>query len=153
MKRFLKKKKKPLGTEMSLQITSMADIFTILLVFLLKSYSVGALEVQPIRGLQLPVANHNDSSESRITLEIAENTVQLDGQAVLPLKNFEFEGATRLDPLSQELARKRGLLQENSQGKLVLVADARAPFETIEAVMKTAASQGFADLKLAIVQP
>ena len=35
----------------------------------------------------------------------------------------------------------------------LLVADARVPFETLETVMKTAANQGFSDLKLAVVQP
>jgi len=89
MKRFLRKKKKPQSTEMSLQITSMADIFTILLVFLLKSYAVGALEVQPSRGLKLPTAQKSDLAESRLALEVSENSVQLDGSPILPLKGFE----------------------------------------------------------------
>lgn len=153
MRRFLKKKKKPQSTEMSLQITSMADIFTILLVFLLKSYAVGALEVQPSRGLELPVASKSDAAEQRISLEVSESAVQLDGQPVLPLKNFELEGATRIEPLGRALADKRSGLADDSQGKLLLVADARVPFETLETVMKTAANQGFSDLKLAVVQP
>ncbi len=153
MKRFLKKKNKPQSTEMSLQITSMADIFTILLVFLLKSYSVGALEVQPSRGLELPVAQRSDTAESRIALEVSENSVQLDGTPVLPLKHFELEGATRLEPLGRALSEKLAALGEASQGKLILVADARVPFETLETLMATAAGQGFSDLKLAVVQP
>ncbi len=153
MKRFLKKKRKPPSTEMSLQITSMADIFTILLVFLLKSYSVGALEVQPSRGLELPLANRTDAAEERISLEVSETLVQLDGKPVLPLRNFELEGATRLEPLGKALGEKRTGLGDDSKGKLLLIADARVPFETLEIVMKTAAQQGFADLKLAVVQP
>jgi biopolymer transport protein ExbD len=153
MKRFLKKKRKPASTEMSLQITSMADIFTILLVFLLKSYSVGALEVQPSRGLELPLANRTDSAEQRISLEVSENLVQLEGRPVLPLKNFELEGTTRIEPLGKALGEKRTELGEDSKGKLLLVADARVPFETLEIVMRAAAQQGFADLKLAVVQP
>jgi biopolymer transport protein ExbD len=153
MKRLLKKKRKLQSTEMNLQITSMADIFTILLVFLLKSYAVGALEVQPSRGLELPVASRTDVAEQRIALEVSENSVQLDGQPVLPLKNFELEGATRVEPLGKALGEKRAALGDDSKGKLLLVADARVPFETLETVMKTAANQGFSDLKLAVVQP
>ena len=40
----------------SLQITSMMDAFTIILVFLLKSYSTEAIAVQPSEQLQLPFA-------------------------------------------------------------------------------------------------
>jgi biopolymer transport protein ExbD len=151
-KRFLKRSKKASSTEMSLNITSMADIFTILLVFLLKSYSVGALEIQPSRGLQVPVALHSDTAESRLTLEIAEGALQLDGESLVTLKNFELPGGTALNPLAEALATRRAALTENSQGKLLLVADSRAPYATLEEVMRTAASQGFADLKLAVVR-
>jgi biopolymer transport protein ExbD len=149
---FLKKSRKPGSTEMSLNITSMADIFTILLVFLLKSYAVGALEIQPSRGLQVPVALHADTPESRLMLEIAEESVQLDGESLITLKNFELAEGQGLNPLAEALATRRAALTEQSQGKLLLVADSRAPYATLEGVMRTAASQGFGDLKLAVVR-
>jgi len=153
-KKFLKRSKKSSSTEMSLNITSMADIFTILLVFLLKSYSVGALEIQPSRGLQVPVALHTDTAESRLTLEIAEGAVQLDGESLVTLKNFELPSGqnTTLNPLAEALANRRAALTDNSQGKLLLIADSRAPYSTLEEVMRTAASEGFGDLKLAVVK-
>ena len=156
-KKFLKRSKKSSSTEMSLNITSMADIFTILLVFLLKSYSVGALEIQPSRGLQVPVALHSDTAESRLTLEIAEGAVQLDGESLVTLKNFEIPPGqnaqnSMMSPLAEALATRRAALTENSQGKLLLIADSRAPYSTLEEVMRTAASQGFGDLKLAVVK-
>lgn len=152
-RRFLKKSKKPSSTEMSLNITSMADIFTILLVFLLKSYAVGALEIQPSRGLKVPVAVQSDTSESRLMLEVSESSIQLDGESLVKLQNFELgsEGGS-LAPLVQALAERRAALTDQSQGKLLLVADSRAPYATLESVMKTVASQGFADLKLAVVR-
>jgi len=152
-KRFLKRSKKSASTEMSLNITSMADIFTILLVFLLKSYAVGALEIQPSRGLKVPVAVQSDTSESRLTLEISETAIQLDGESLVQLQNFELSGeGANLNPLVEALSQKRAALTDQSQGKLLLVADSRAPYVTLENVMKTAASQGFADLKLAVVR-
>ncbi|MFN7685476.1 MAG: ExbD/TolR family protein [Oligoflexia bacterium] len=150
--RFLKRSKTAASTEMSLNITSMADIFTILLVFLLKSYSVGALEITPSRGLQVPVATHSDTAESRLTLEIAQTSVQLDGEQLVTLHDFELPTGQELGPLAQALASKRAALTEQSQGKLLLIADSRAPYATLENVMRTAASQGFGDLKLAVVR-
>lgn len=152
-KRKFSRKKGPASTEMSLNITSMADIFTILLVFLLKSYAVGALEVQPSRGLKVPVALHSDTAEDRLKVEIAEASVQVDGDSVVTLKDFEpSQGADALQPLAQALVDKRASLTESSQGKLLVIADSRAPYSTLERVLKTAAQQGFGDLKLAVVR-
>jgi len=150
---FLKRSKKSGSTEMSLNITSMADIFTILLVFLLKSYSVGALEIQPSRGLQVPVALKTDTAESRLMLEVSETSIQLDGESLVKLSNFELTNENGgLGPLVQALSERRAALTDQSQGKLMLVADARAPYATLENIMKTVATQGFADLKLAVVR-
>lgn len=152
-KRKFARKKGPSSTEMSLNITSMADIFTILLVFLLKSYAVGALEVQPSRGLKVPVAIHSDTAEDRLKVEIAETSVQVDGDSVVTLKDFEpAQGSEAMGPLAQALVDKRASLAESSQGKLLVIADSRAPYSTLERVLKTAAQQGFGDLKLAVVR-
>ena len=152
-KRRFSKSKARSSTEMSLNITSMADIFTILLVFLLKSYAVGALEVQPSRGLKVPVATHTDTAESRLKVEISENSVQVEGDTVAALENFEVtQKATDLNGLAQALAEKRNGLTEASQGKILLISDSRTPYSTLERVLKTAAQQGFGDLKLAVVR-
>ena len=53
--------------EMSLQITSMIDIFTILLVFLLKSYSAEGHLISVAESISLPVSTAQQQIHRRIT--------------------------------------------------------------------------------------
>src|SRR4051794_32019324 len=84
-------KKKKLSEDMSLQITSMADIFTILLVFLLKSYSTSMTTIAPVAKTQLPEATVK-GSEIRDTLkmEVSRDAILVDERAIVRLQRFEF---------------------------------------------------------------
>src|SRR5262244_3024701 len=84
-------KSKTQSEEMALQITSMADIFTIILVFLLKSYATSAITVTPTAGMLLPEAHAGDTSVEALKVEISQNAVQVDGQPVVKLNTFAFD--------------------------------------------------------------
>ncbi len=167
-KGFLKKRRK-LNEDMSLQITSMADIFTILLVFLLKGYSTGAVNITPTKGLMLPSSVDAVAAVEALKIEISENAVQVEGQPVSTLKAFEFDAADLVvngnSSTSKSLGavlereRKRQLLiaQNNPDvkidAKVMLIADQRVPYETIKSVLASAALQGYTDFKLATIKP
>ena len=89
MKKFLKKKK--MSEDMPLQITSMADIFTILLVFLLKSYATGVSTISPTGEMLLPEAHAETPTRESMKLEVTPDGIAIDQKLVLKLKAFEFE--------------------------------------------------------------
>lgn len=150
---FLKHTKK--SQDMSLQITSMADIFTIILIFLLKSYSMGALDVSLPKGLQLPHAQAagTDSKVDQkvLKVEVSETEVTADGKRVATISGFAFAHSDiDSDGASKSLGTALGRTQDG--GKILVVADQRAPYETIRAVLATAASHGYTDVKLAVTR-
>lgn len=150
--------------EMSLQITSMADIFTILLVFLLKSYSTSTLNVQPSKDLALPQASAGDQTVDALKITVSAASIEIEGKPATNLKNFLFEAADLQNgssvALNQALERerKRQLLiaQSNSDvkvdSKIVIVADQHVPYSTLKTVLASAAQQGYTDFKLAVVK-
>lgn len=153
------------GEDMSLNITAMADIFVVILVFLLKGYSTSALNITPTAGLSLPSAFAEEQNIEALKVEIAENGVLIEGKPSLPLTNFEFTPSDRqangsLKPLSAafETERKRQLLiaKANSDVKVdsrvMVIADQRAPYATIKAVLASAAVHGYTDFKLAVAR-
>jgi biopolymer transport protein ExbD len=75
---------------MVLQITSMADIFTILLVFLLKTVSTGVTTVNPSIAV-LPEADAQDKVVETMKVEISAGSIQLGDKAVTLLKDFKFD--------------------------------------------------------------
>jgi hypothetical protein len=77
--------------EMTLQITSMADVFTIILVFILKSSSMGVSNVSVSNGTKLPSAVHSEAMVEKLKLEISPDAVILDGEPVAKLDKSETE--------------------------------------------------------------
>src|SRR3954463_14955762 len=90
-------KKRHESEDMSLQITSLADIFVILLVFLLKSYATSAVNLTPSKGLVMPEAHAAEAAIDALKVEISESAVQVEGNAVTSLTGFKF-GAGDLKP-------------------------------------------------------
>lgn len=158
-------RRRHLSDEMSLQITSMADIFTILLVFLLKSYTAGGMNLSPSKGLLLPDAQAAPVAFEALKVEISQTAISVEGQPAVALKAFRPDPATAgangtIRPLAQaiEKERKRQLLiaQVNSDvkvdAKIIVSADRRAPYETVKAVLASAAVHGYTDFKLAVAR-
>lgn len=144
---------------MSLQITSMADIFTIILVFLLKSYSTGLATVSPSQGVLLPEASAQTQMKDALKVEILRDAVMVDAKATVSLKNFSFPGSAADAPNAKSeevydalLGSRKRMKGNMTDSHLLLLADQRTPYATLKKVMNSAASAGFVDLQLAVVQ-
>ncbi len=165
-RRFLRRKKPT--EEMVLQITSMADIFTILLVFLLKSFSTGISNITPSQSLSLPIASAQENVEEALKLEVSDSAVMIDDQPVTSLKNFVFDSndlesngtprslnAALVAFREKERARNpasAGAVAETGAPQLLVLADQKTPYSTLKAVMTTAAIHGFGNFKLVVVE-
>lgn len=152
-KTFVKKMRS--DGQMSLQITSMADIFMIILVFLLKSYGTGTIDVTPQPGLVMPRASDLSGPAEGVKLEIAEGEVRVNGAAVAKIERFEFASSdlsvvgaskTLVSALETEIRERPG-------SQVIVLADRRAPYSTVKAALASAAVSGYSDFKLAVVNP
>ncbi len=152
-------KKKRKSTEMSLQITSMADIFMILLVFLLKNYSTSITSITPSTHLTLPqVLKSNAQVRESLKVEISRNVVVVDDKPIVRLNNFQFAPSETLHgadspTLEQVFAHQRKLLPIPNLGSgLVVMADQQTPYSTLKRVVASAAQAGFVNLQLVVVE-
>ena len=158
-KSFLKKKSAP--SDVSLQITSMADIFMILLVFLLKSYSASLTNLAPSGQLSLPEVNVSAKSipKESLKIEVGPDAVLVDAKPAVSLKNFEFpeteiKESTGSPTIARLMKEQRELRPEpNLESSVVVMADQRTPYSTIKRVIASVAGAGFIDLQLVVVDP
>ena len=152
-------KRKKMSEEMSLQITSMADIFTIILVFLLKSFSTNLTTFSPSDGISLPEGKSEGKIQETLKMEITPSSILVDQKPILSLKNFEFADQPKEDDeVSPEvlnvLSQQRKLLPEpNMDSTLIVMADEKMPYSTLKRVLASAATAGFVDLQLVVVSP
>lgn len=136
----------------------MADIFMILLVFLLKSYSSNLTTVSPQSDIKLPVVSSGDTFKETLKLEISSNSILVDQKEIVPLRNFEFNerdlaAESTSSRLFMTLSEQRKRLPEpNMDSNLLIMADEKTPYATVQRVLKDAARAGFVDLQLLVVQ-
>lgn len=161
---FLRSSRQKLNEQMDLQITSMADIFTILLVFLLKTYSATSIGVNIASDVSLPSATTGTAPVEVLKLEISSQAVTIDGHPSALLDQFRFaradldsSGASRalLKDLARERKRQLEIARQNADvqpdARLLVLADRKAPYGTIRAALRSAAANGYTDYKLVVV--
>jgi len=159
-------KRRALKDEMVLQITSMADILTILLVFLLKSFSTGVSNITPAAELMLPEAHSQDEVSEGLKVEVSPGSILVDGKPITTLTGFNFEeldlesnGTSR--SLNAALIQERERVRDENRApgtpeppapKVLVMADQSTPYRTLKSVMNSAANAGFGDFKLIVVE-
>lgn len=162
---------KPASSTFGLNITSMTDMFTVLLVFLLQNYAASVVEIKNIDGLQLPVSNTDRNPTQAVQLSISKKGVFLDGKEIAQIVNGDFVVTdidkndsnfvnpifTALEDLNKKNSQSdtRSVAQQNEikeqEGKILIQADASFSYATLRKVMYTASMAGFPQVKLATV--
>jgi biopolymer transport protein ExbD len=157
-----------LKEDMNLQITSMADIFTILLVFLLKSFSTGISNITPGNELMLPVAKAQDEVSEMIKVEISPTSILVDDHPAAVLHDFKLDsrdvesnGTSRslntvlINQKSQRAPASEGAsagANPNGDRPLMILADEKTPYTLLRSVMVSAQNSGFSAFKLVVVE-
>ncbi len=150
----------------TLQITSMIDMFTIILVFLLKSYSTSAIEVQPTKGLSLPFSTANVQPIEALKISVSKDGVFVDEKLIVPLSNGTIDTKltekndsrfirTLFEALDEQAKKTQAISKQNDSvqfdGKVIFQADQGLNYELLKKVMYTASLAGYADFKFAVI--
>ncbi|MGE3756790.1 MAG: ExbD/TolR family protein [Pseudobdellovibrionaceae bacterium] len=143
-----------------LNLTSMCDVFTILLVFLLQTYASSSILVPPAEGVKLPSSSSEASPVKAINLVVSKEAIIIDGETVAKVqeRNIASEAIDRDDPsfikplfVELEKRAKAAEAEKQSYGQILVQADQELPYETLRKVMYTASMAGFPQLKMATI--
>lgn len=148
-----------------LMLTSMMDMFTIVLIFLLFSFSDRPETIKIDKDLELPRSSAEMDYDKNIKLVLSKNTLMLDNEIVANLHNGEITGFDQnnlKDSILYERLRanfeknkKRGEdnLNENpSSQEIIFLCDKSHEFRIINQVMKTAGLAGYPNFQFAVLQ-
>lgn len=120
-----------------LNITSMMDMMTIILVFLLKSYGTDDISVAPSDDLQIPVSTSVKPTKLAVNVVLSRKDIVVDGAWVMDLERGVDEG-TGEEELMIPDDEKRGqlvsklydvLLEKAEQAKDIGVRSSNEDFE------------------------
>ena len=117
-------------------LAPMVDMMTLLLVFLLRTWTQDAPPATP-SGFQL-AGTSAGARQGGATLVVGLTEIRLDGSMVAALQG----DSPDLRPLYDRLLATR------DKGRLEIVADQRLPWSTLERILQIARSAGFVELSL-----
>lgn len=150
-----------------IQITSMVDMFVILLVFLLKSYSTSPVIITPKEGLRIPESTATLDPVDVVKMVVAQDGVFVEEKKVMELEKGRFPAssvdandASFVRVLFEALEERAKLAKDISKvndsfefdGKVLLQADRDLSYDVLQKIMYTSMMAGYADVKLAVAQ-
>ena len=144
-----------------LNITSMLDMFTILIIFLLKSYSAEGIILTIPADLHLPQSTSQSAPEPGLVVEVSRNTLVVDGRILdVDLEAVQNSEKLIIDNLYEHLMAKARQYEEISAlnpnagftGRLVLEGDREIPFKLLKKILYTCGQAGFINQSLAVFQ-
>ncbi|HNZ03731.1 MAG TPA: biopolymer transporter ExbD [Myxococcota bacterium] len=150
-----------------LNLTPMIDMFTILVVFLLITFSASGEILMSSKDIELPLAYQSRPLERVPTVAITADWIVFEGEEVVKtgMVNEENMPDQKIGELSKRLKESQELYSNNNRPpadpeakaewlrksqQIIIQADKKIPFEVIRLVMTTAANERYSSINFAI---
>lgn len=149
------------NTQVALKLTSMIDMFTILLVFLLKNFSAEGQNLSVAPDLRLPESSAQKAPQAASTIAITNEFILLDGKRITTISQAMNNNKLLIPELMNELKRLRllsekvGAINANMgfTGKISIQGDRNLPYLIIKKIMFTCGQVGYNEMMLAVAKP
>jgi len=146
-------------TNSDLQLTSMVDMFTLLVIFLLANFSATGDVLFMSKEIQLPTASHGTDIERAPVVAIADQFIGLEGQKVVDIDQISHDEILNIQQLEDSLRdlKKREEFvhqldkEHQFDGKINIQADKKTHFKIIKRVMYSCALAGYNNINFAIL--
>ncbi len=144
-----------------LQLTSMMDMFTIVLVFLLNTMSAEGNLMSSNSNLILPMsAQAKSPTEVSLTVVGEPTMILADNEVIVETAKVRSQDSLIVAPLLEILSKKReeerraemlGVIKE-STGKVVVQFDKNTEYDVVTKVMATCGFAGYNNIKFAVTR-
>jgi len=141
------------------QLTSMMDMFTILLVFLLKNFSTHGQLISPSQDITLPVSAVQQAPETGLDVVVSRDWILVNGKPVARTQEAEKLEGFIIPSLRGELqkyaAEGRNIEEKYGKrfsGKVTIQGDKRLAYRALIKVMATCGQARFPNMRLVVYQ-
>jgi biopolymer transport protein TolR len=149
------------STQAPIPMTSLMDILTCLLLFVLKSVVMEGEVISPVPGVDLPESSSNRAPQATIAIAIFDDVVMMDGEVIASVSK-SIKGDLLIRPLasrlrearskSLQIAELRGEQEEEFRGKASIQGDREITFAILQRVMYTCSQSGYEEIALAVLE-
>jgi biopolymer transport protein ExbD len=140
-----------------LNLTSMMDMFTIILLFLLKTYSTEGQLIHPSESLELPKSTVERSPEVALDVVVSKDQIVVNDKTVVSMSEVRAQQGFLIPRLQQELryyAEEARKMEQNFgikfSGKVTIQGDKRLPYRDLVKVMYTCGHADYPNMRLVV---
>jgi len=131
------------------QLTSLVDVLTVLLIFLIHSFSAEASDVNPVESVNLPESSSKKSPRDMASIEITPRDIQVNGMHVATLKSVKDLGPElEIDRLYKELTK---IDMTGDKKEVMIQADKSIEFAVVKKVMYTCSKAGASEYSVLVI--
>jgi biopolymer transport protein ExbD len=131
------------------QLTSLVDVLTVLLIFLIHSFSAEASDVSPVQSVNLPESSSKKSPRDMASIEITPRDIQVNGMHVATLKSVKDLGPElEIDRLYKELTK---IDMTGDKKEVMIQADKSIEFAVVKKVMYTCSKAGASEYTVLVI--
>ena len=139
MKKSNQKNIIPENKPMVLNITSMTDMFTILLVFLLQNYATDQIQIENKNNLRYPQSSSELIPQVAVQIEITENEVVINSRE--PINNDRINQIFK-----SELEQEMNQITDLRQRKIIIKADRETEYQRLSQILELSTELGYSDI-------
>lgn len=135
------------------QLTSLVDVMTILLVFLLKSFSVEGDLVRPSDDLALPESNSTQRPVPALNVEITTSGINVNSQPVASMPDVVRSDSLMIPELYKWLvsvSQVTGTAEKDNE--VIIQCDRYLDFKYVKKVMFTCSRARYSDFSLLVLE-
>lgn len=150
----MRRRQRKANTPPQLNLNSMMDMLSIILVFLLANISADEKDFVLASNLTLPNSTSKQGFVKAVQVKATKSELQVEDQFVAKISGGKVVG-TRVEgqkivELYNVLQRYRSFSKEAAKDIVILQADREFPFELLNQIMRTSAMAGYPNFRLAI---
>ncbi|MBL7542496.1 MAG: biopolymer transporter ExbD [Bdellovibrionaceae bacterium] len=147
----------PKKTGIMVNVTSLTDMFTVILVFLLQTYNTSEVQIEPPKDLRVPTSLSEGVLTQGLEMTLSKDSLLLGKEVVAQIRDGDLAQNSKdsKDPNfipalfeSLEKTSKDSTVKAVKDGQILLIADRELSYAIIKKVMYTASMAGFPQVKL-----
>jgi biopolymer transport protein ExbD len=132
------------------QMTSLIDILTLLLVFLIQSFSAEGNLVTPSTDLTLPLSSSKKPAKPSLMLELTNGSIVADGKQLASNQSFSAAPDFLVKNVYGWLLEQKTTV--GAQRQIILQCDRELEFNIVKRIMYTCSKAGFTDFSVLVIE-
>ena len=139
----------------NVQLTSLMDVFIVMVIYLLMNQAVG-IDVAPPKAIKLPDSSVETLPRQTLMMLVSDKDVVLQGEPVITVAELLETGEDQIEPVVNRMVQIRnstlGLSDETvaNSTEVTIMADRTIPFKVLRKLMASSGSAGFTKISLAV---